>query len=117
MRFLTFFIIIFSLFLFSFGKKQERVPENILTEEKMVDVMVDMHLVETASNLKLLPLDSTDLPYREYFASVFVTHGVSKAEFDSSMFHYTTHTEQMNAIYDKVLERLNQMEAEISPGR
>ncbi|MGB0367845.1 MAG: DUF4296 domain-containing protein [Flavobacteriales bacterium] len=93
------------------SQKQEK-PSYLIDEEKMVSVMVDMHIVETAHNLKLLPPDSTGLVYNETFERIYVTHAITKTDFDSSLFYYTTQTEQMSVIYDKILEKLYELESE-----
>jgi uncharacterized protein with PIN domain len=93
------------------GSKQ--APDYLLSEDKMVDVMVDMHLVETAHNLKLMGTDSTYTEYIEKFNSIFSSHGVTKADYDSSLMYYTANTEHMPAIYDKILEELYEMESQV----
>ena len=95
-------------------EKKKETPAYLVDENTMVDVMVDMHLVETASNLKLIEPDSSTVKYNEYFASIFSSHGINKVEFDSSLFYYSTQTEQMSVIYDKVLERLYELESEVN---
>lgn len=115
MRLITFFILSFFLFLFSCGQKQEpKAPAYLINEAEMVNIMVDMHLVETAANLKVYPPDSARQMYQDDFASIFLTHGVTKAKYDSSLYYYATQTDQMNVIYDKVLENLSEMESEVS---
>lgn len=110
----------FSLFLIALavlsGCKEpvETKPDYLLGEEKMIAVMVDMHLVETANNLKLLTPDTTGQQYSEMVEKIYATHEVSKVDFDSSLFYYSTQTEQMNVIYDKILERLYELESEVN---
>jgi hypothetical protein len=94
-------------------QKEADAPAYLLSEEKMVDVMVDMHLVETAHNLKLIGPDSTNAEYHSFFSSIFASHGVTKVDFDSSLFYYSTRTTEMNDIYDKVLEELYELESEV----
>lgn len=79
----------------------------------MVALMVDMHLVETAQNLKLLGTDSLQTKYQQYFNSIFESHSTSKADFDSSLYYYSTNTDRMNAIYDQLLEELYELESEV----
>lgn len=88
-------------------------PDYLIDEEKMVELMVDMHLVETAQNLKLMGVDSTNRRYQQYFNAIFESHEVSKVDFDSSLHYYSTKTERMNDIYDKVLEELHELESEV----
>jgi hypothetical protein len=114
----TFFLFPFFLFLISCqGEKTEKKvdkPAYVIGEDKMVNIMVDMHIVETASNLKVFPPDSAQQLYQNAFASIYLTHEVTKAKFDSSLAYYATQTDEMNVIYDKVLEELSQLESEVN---
>lgn len=107
-------LVICYLLLASCDEGKEKTPEYLLEEDKMVAVMVDMHIIETASNLKLISADSATIRYQEMFSSIFVTHEISKADYDSSLFYYATQTEQMPLIYDRVLERMYEMESEVN---
>ena len=100
--------------LFGCNEDKKTKPDYLLEQDKMVEVMVDMHIIETASNLKLISADSATIRYQEMFSSIFVTHEITKADFDSSLFYYATQTEQMPLIYDQVLERMYEMESEVS---
>jgi len=115
MRILTFTLLSFSLFLFSCAQeKKAEKPDYLIDENKMVGIMVDMHIVETAANLKVFPPDTARQMYEDYFASIFLTNEVTKAEFDSSLYYYSTQTNQMNVIYDRVLENLSELESEVN---
>ena len=113
MRHLAFILLSVSMILFSCKEKKPETPSYLLSEGKMIDVMVDMHLVETAQNLKLMGSDTTNRRYQQYFNAIFESHKTNKSDFDSSLFYYSTKTDQMNAIYDKVLEELYEMESEV----
>lgn len=101
------------ILLASCEQKMPKRPSNVLDEDQMVSVMVDMHLVETAQNLKVIEPDSTNSEYNRLFESIFVSHGITKARFDSSLYYYSTQTDQMNVIYDKVLEELSELESQV----
>lgn len=115
MRILTYTLFSLSLFLFSCDQeKKEQRPTYLIDEDKMVSIMVDMHIVETASNLKIYPPDSAQQMYFDDFESVYLTHEITKEKFDSSLYYYATQTDQMNIIYDRILENLSEMESEVN---
>jgi hypothetical protein len=97
-------------FLFSCTSNEK--PDNILPSEQMVDIMVDMHLAETAANLKLVGVDSLSPSYGQLYEGIFAKYGTTKSAFDSTLYHYSVRPEEMNVIYDEVLERLSEMDAE-----
>ena len=69
----------------------------------MENLLYDYHLATTMS---------ADLPYDEnykkqaYLAYVFQKHGVTEAEFDSSMVWYSRHSDEMNTIYQNLQKRM-----------
>ncbi len=111
MRILGFFLVVLALA--SCEEKEPELPAYLLAEEDMVSIMLDMHLVETAQNLKLIDNDTTLRRYQQYYAAIFRTHETTRADFDSSLFYYTTKTDQMSVIYDKVLEELSELESQV----
>jgi len=113
-QFLLVFLFVVVACFIGCDEKNQKQPDYLISEENMVDIMVDMHLVETVQNLKLITPDTTNTNYKEFFESIYKTHGVSKTAFDSSLFYYTSQSEQMNIIYDKVLERLYELESEVN---
>jgi hypothetical protein len=115
MRQLTLFLFSFSLFLFSCQqKKTPEKPAYLIDKDEMVNIMVDMHIVETAANLKVYPPDSAQQMYQNHFASIYLTHEVTKEKFDSSLYYYSTQTDQMNVIYDQILENISEMESQVN---
>jgi hypothetical protein len=48
------------------------------------------------------------------FEAIFKKHGITKTEFDSTLFFYSKKPDEMSGIYDKVLERLSELDAEAS---
>jgi len=108
------YLIIVGCMLLACNESKEKPPKYLLAEDKMAAVMLDMQLIESAGNLKLISADSATIRYREMFASIFVTHQITKADFDSSLFYYATKTDQMPLIYDKVLEELYELESEVN---
>lgn len=78
------------------------IPGDIIQPEAMEPLLYDYHLATTLSS---------DLPYSEnykkegYLNYVFQKHGVTEAEFDSSMVWYARHTDRLTAIYDNLQKR------------
>lgn len=90
------------------GPKQ---ATNALPKEQVVSIMVDMHLAETASNMKLTETDSTRPSYTQLCDAIFEKHSTSRSVFDSTLYDLSFQPKEMNTIYDLVLERLSEMDA------
>lgn len=88
----------------------KEIPEDIIQPEAMEPLLYDYHLATTLSS---------DLSYAEnykkgaYLTYVFQKHGVTEAEFDSSMVWYSRHTDQLTAIYDNLQKRFEAEEKQV----
>lgn len=76
-------------------------PDDILSSNRMEDVLYDYHLAMG------LPGNDFNRSYeKEAFRNfVFGKHGITEADFDSSMVWYTRHSEQLAAIYENLSQR------------
>ena len=80
----------------------KQIPSDIIQPADMENLLYDYHLGTTLQG---------ELPHTEsykkeaYAAYVFSKHGVTEAEFDSSMVWYSRHGEELAAIYDNLLKR------------
>lgn len=88
-------------------------PSGTLSEEEMIDILVDIHLTEATlrmANDSVARLnDTTEL--RNRFAQVFRKHDVDPDDFNTSLNYYIQHIEQLDKIYVEVINRLTEMEA------
>lgn len=91
------------LMLVSLVSCQVKRPDTVLSDAKMADVLYDYHIAKALGE---------ELPYNEsykkvlYIESVFRKHGVTQAEFDSSMVWFSRNPEALAKIYSPVNERL-----------
>lgn len=104
--------ILFSIFLLSCNstEKSNQLP---IPQERVVNIMVDMHLAESAANMKLTDSDSTQPSYTQLCEAIFAKNGTTRAGFDSTLFMLSQDPKAMNAVYDVVLERLSEMDGEV----
>lgn len=91
---------------FSCGKEEVPIP---LSEEKMIDVLIDLHMAE--SMIEKLPLTDRDTVGHVYYRMIYREHGVSEEDFDQSIAVLREDPVRLNAIYEQVLEKLNVLEA------
>lgn len=82
---------------------QVKRPETVLTDAQMENVLYDFHIAKAMGE---------DIPYNEsykrvlYVESVYKKHGITQADFDTSMVWFARHPETLTKIYEKVNERL-----------
>lgn len=72
------------------------IPSDILTPEELEEVLYDYHLAQG-----LAESSSDSVSYRRYVyvQEVFRKHGITEAEFDSTMVWYSAHANYLNDIY------------------
>lgn len=96
-------VILATLLSVTFGCKPRR-PEGVLSPQKLEDVLVDYHLAQgVADNMEA---DNHEVERYLLVQSVFRKHGLTEAEFDSSLVYYCSRAEEMEKIYGKVMERM-----------
>lgn len=77
----------------------KQIPDDVIEPEKMETVLYDYHLaMGMSSTLKNAEKEA----YKNY---VFKKHGISEADFDSSMVWYTREAKTLSSIYDKLNKR------------
>ena len=82
--------------------------DGVMSKGKMEDVLFDYHLAQAMTfNLRSDQRDLSD----QYIAAVFKKHGVTEAEFDSSLVYYNRHQDQMADIYKNLQRRYERLDA------
>ena len=84
-----------------------QVPKGVIQPDKMEDVLVDYHLAKAMATQNYDP--SVDRDYRQqlYIAAVFRKHGITQADFDSSMIYYYSRADKLSKMYRRVSDRLD----------
>lgn len=82
-------------------------PSSVLSNKQMVDVLVDLHRAE--GTLQVAGYNyGHDEDVKVYYAMVLDKHGITQAQFDSSVVWYTEHPSYFQSVYPKVLSRLEE---------
>lgn len=80
-------------------------PISVLSSGEMVAVLTDLHRMDGILQVTGIQRDpDSDEP--AYYDAVLASHGLTRAEFDSSLVWYTHHPQRFNKIYPKVLKNL-----------
>ncbi len=85
-------------------------PDTVLPDAKMEDVLYDFHLAKAVGEELSLNDNSQKMLYMGY---VYKKHGITQAEFDSSMVWFSRHPDELVKIYEKVNARLKGKRVEI----
>ena len=82
-------------------------PKGVLSSREMRDLLYDLHRADGAIQVAGYNY-SHDEELARYYQSVLDKHGVTQAQFDSSLVWYTDNPQRFNKIYPKVVARLEQ---------
>lgn len=80
-------------------------PKGVLSSREMRDVLYDLHRTDGAIQVAGYNY-SHDEELAAYYKSVLDKHGITQAQFDSSLVWYTDNPQRFNKIYPKVVARL-----------
>ena len=109
----TFIYIVFSSVLFFSCETKEtdiEIPPNVLSEDKLVKVLTDCYLGEGASGINVKNVTGEKFDSAYLFNPLNDNH-ISRELFDSTISFYSKHPKVLKIIYDRVLDRMSQMQA------
>ena len=81
-----------------------KVPLEIIQPDKLEDILYDYHVSQAMAKASFS--SESDYERNKLFYAVLKKHGVSEAEFDSSLVYYYIRLERLYPIYRRVSDRL-----------
>ena len=89
------------------------VPSRYIQPGDMEDILCDFHLSQAMADQNGKTDAERDYLKTLYFASVLEKHGVTKADFDSSLVYYYVRADRFSDMYKHVAERLTDQAMEL----
>jgi hypothetical protein len=111
-----FFFSILSLFVSCTGKTNS-VPSGIIPKDKMVEVLVDIHLAEAAADNRGLTKPEINLMMASKYDTIFLKHKTTFKQFKSSYEYYMNHPDMFSDIYSEVVNKLTTMVSKVKNDR
>ncbi len=101
-------IILFIPLLLLLACSSNQKKELILSEEKMIDVLLDVQLSEAyfRTNDPMVKSDDFKTPAPSYYNHIFEKHQITKLQFDESMKFYQKDLPTFKMLYDSVAQRM-----------
>ena len=98
------YIIIILIFSCNPSVEKPKKPNNLISEDKMVDIMYDVFILNSAKgvNKKMLELNGV-LPEKY----VFEKYGIDSTQFAESNNYYVYNTKTYESILNKIAEKIN----------
>lgn len=82
-------------------------PDSVLSNRQMTEVLVDIHTAEGVLQVAGYNYGH-DNEVKAFYATILDRHGITQAQFDSSIVWYTDHPQYFQRVYPKVLKQLQQ---------
>jgi len=79
-------------------------PRGVLSERRMREVLIDLHKAE--GTLQIKGLANNDRQVALYYQAVLQKHGITQAQFDSSLVWYTDNPNIFDKIYPNVVKQI-----------
>ncbi len=109
MKFRYLILLIFVVFISCGG---EKLPKGVLDREKMVNVLVDIHLSDAISAQRYSLGMVRDSLQEDLYLSICRKHEVEPKVLENSLYFYGRHPELFKKVYDAAVDRLNEMDIE-----
>ena len=95
------------------GKAVEEQPDNLIQKEIFTEMILELQLIEAHLNEVRVDQSVIRDSANNYFQEIFEKHGTSFEDFHNTMNYYASQPEELQGIYDAVLESLSEMEVEL----
>lgn len=92
--------------------QKQAPPKDILPQDKMVDLLTDIRLLEGAYSIKYQKIDTSALKIDAYFQKLFSDGGVSREQFLNSYKYYAMQDTKMLEMENEVMEKLSEFQAQ-----
>ena len=116
MRKILAYSLLFALLaLISCSESRSKSRAGILSEKKMVELLVDTHLADAILNVDNSRAEEKRDKALFYYPSVLEKHGITKAQMDSSVAWYMRHSAAYLRVYEQVVKDLQKRQAKEKP--
>ncbi|EKB49059.1 DUF4296 domain-containing protein [Cecembia lonarensis] len=89
---------------------KQRLPDGILDEDKMVDLLIDIHLAEGLVTSFPIHYDSSRILYPLFEKEIFRKHQVPDSVFRRSFEYYMRDAKVMDRLYARTIDSLHVIE-------
>ena len=85
-------------------------PENLLDQDRMVNIMTDIHLIEAEiNNIHLQHQDSSVFMYQKLKVKMLKKYNTDTSVFNASFKYYVLNPDKMKPIYAEVKKKLEEI--------
>ena len=113
-KYIAISLVFYTTLLFSCGgKTAEEQPENLIKKEIFTEMILELQLIEAHLNEARVNQSVIRDSANNFFQEIFEKHGAALEDFNTTMNYYASQPEELQGIYDAVLESLSKLEVEL----
>ncbi|NMH87035.1 DUF4296 domain-containing protein [Flavivirga algicola] len=106
LRRLTIYLSIIVAFLACHDIEKPKKPDNLISKEKMVDILIDAKIIASASSANRKIMEEHGVKLNSY---VYTKHQIDSLQFALSNDYYAFHVKDYEEIYEKVKDSLGKL--------
>lgn len=107
-------LLIFACLVFAFTACNNK-QENLLSRKEMTSFLVELHQLD--GSLAAKGLGNTDDRSNVYYYNALLNkHGITKAQFDSTLVYYAKNPKKFERVYVDVIDKLTQLDEKVKAG-
>ena len=91
----------------------EEQPENLIKKEIFTEMILELQLIEAHLNEARVNQSVIRDSANNLFQEIFEKHGAALEDFNTTVRYYASQPEELQGIYDAVLESLSKLEVEL----
>lgn len=107
-----FFFPVFLFFLGACSGSNPTPPVHILSADKMVEILIDLHVYQAELGITTIPPDTAKLFFELKESKLLKKEHATEKQFEQSYQYYMEDVYKMNQIYSRVVDSLGLYEAE-----
>ncbi|WP_299700000.1 DUF4296 domain-containing protein [uncultured Pontibacter sp.] len=100
----------------SCGQTSDKTPKNLLPEQKLVQILADVHVAEARIENRIVYPDTAMMLYSLEQQRILEAHGVEEKLFRDTYRYYLSDIKKMNRLYEIILDTLSVREAKLRAG-
>jgi len=81
-------------------------PEGLLSEDKMINVLIDIQITEGIASALPIAYDSSQVLYKLLEKEIFIKHQVEDSVFTESLRYYLQYPAIMDQMYAQIIDSL-----------
>jgi hypothetical protein len=105
------FCILSLALLFGCQQRTPKAPDNLVPQQKMVQILADVHIAEAQIENRVIYPDTALMTFNQQQQRILESHQVSEEEFRKTYNYYLANLKLMDKLYEVILDTLSVREA------